>query len=226
MTERDSRSIRGANRGEAAVQMTRLSLVRTSDYRRERWKNDGGWTTEIAREPVDSADDFRWRVSIADIESDGPFSMFPGIARELMLLSGSGIELDIEDSPPLRLTERFQRVHFEGESRVDCRLLAGPTRDFNVLTRRDLVRAEVMARPLVGPMVLFAETDVVWLAHVFSGTAEARADSTRTALDIGDTLRVDFAARDTGRVIIEGGGEIVLVKLMPAGPGEASAAAR
>ena len=140
-----------------------------------RWKNDGGWTTEIAREPADAASDFRWRISIADIESDGPFSTFPGVARELMLLSGNGIELDIDDAPPLRLTERFQRVRFDGESRVECRLLAGPTRDFNVMTRRDAVRAEVMARPLVGSMVLFAEADVVWLAHVFSGDAEARA---------------------------------------------------
>ena len=196
--------------------MTRLSLRKTSDYRRVRWKNDGGWTTEIAREPADSADDFRWRVSIADIESDGPFSTFPGVARELMLLSGNGIELDIDDAPPRRLTERFQRVRFDGETRVSCRLLAGPTRDFNVMTRRDAARAEVMARPLVGPMVLFAETDVVWLAHVFSGNAEVRADDERATLDIGDTLRVDFATRGASRVIIEGAGEIVLVKLMPA----------
>jgi environmental stress-induced protein Ves len=196
--------------------MTLLSLLKTSGYRRVRWKNDGGWTTEIAREPKDSTDDFRWRVSIADIESDGPFSTFPGVTRELMLLSGNGIELDIDDAPPQRLTERFQRVRFDGEARVGCRLLAGPTRDFNAMTRRDVARAEVMARPLVGPMVLFAEADVVWLAHVFSGNAEVRADNERTSLDIGDTLRIDFATRDASRVIIEGTGEIVLVKLMPA----------
>ena len=107
--------------------MTRLKLLHAHDYKRVRWKNDGGWTTEIAREPGDAARDFLWRISIADIESDGPFSSFPGVARELMLLAGSGIELDIDDGEPLRLTERFQRVRFEGESRVDCRLLAGPT---------------------------------------------------------------------------------------------------
>ena len=196
--------------------MTSLSLRKTSDYRRVRWKNDGGWTTEIAREPADSADDFQWRVSIADIESDGPFSTFPGVARELMLLSGNGIELDIDDASPQRLTERFQRVRFDGEARVGCRLLAGPTRDFNVMTRRDAVRAEMMARPLVGPMVLFAETDVVWLAHIFSGHAEVRAGEQRSTLNLGDTLRIDFATRDASRVVIEGAGEVVLVKLMPA----------
>ena len=195
--------------------MTRLTLLHANDYTRVRWKNDGGWTTEIAREPADSASDFLWRVSIADIESDGPFSSFPGVARELMLLAGSGIELDIDDAPPLRLSERFQRVRFDGESRVECRLLSGPTRDFNVMTQRDVVRAEVMGRPLVGSMVLFPEAGVVWLAHLVSGTAEARTDGDAATIEIGDTLRIDFASRDHGRVVIEGGGEIVLVKVMP-----------
>lgn len=198
--------------------MTRLTLLHATGYRRVRWKNDGGWTTEIAREPEDPATDFRWRISIADIESDGPFSSFPGVARELMLLAGSGIELDIDDASPLRLTERFQRVRFDGESRVECRLLAGPTRDFNVMTQRDAARADVMGRPLVGSMVLLPEPDVVWLAHLVSGAAEARGGDAVAEVGIGDTLRIDFASRDDGRVVIEGGGEIVLVKLMPVSP--------
>ncbi|HJT98716.1 MAG TPA: HutD family protein [Rhodanobacteraceae bacterium] len=197
--------------------MTKLTRLRATDYQRVRWKNDGGWTTEIARDPEDPAADFRWRISIAEIESDGPFSEFPGVARELMLLAGNGIELDIDDAPPLRLTERFQRVRFEGESRVDCRLVAGPTRDFNVMTRRGAVRSESIARPLVGPMVLFPEAGAVWLVHVFSGSAEAQADGAQTPLDAADTLRIDFETRDAGRVVIDGGGEVVLVKLMPAG---------
>jgi len=196
--------------------MTRLKLLHANDYRRVRWKNDGGWTTEIAREPADAASDFIWRISIADIESDGPFSSFPGVVRELLLLAGNGIELDIDDAPPVRLSERFQRVHFEGESRVECRLLAGPTRDFNVMTQRDAARAELMGRPLVGSMVLFPESGVVWLAHLVSGNAAARTDAEVVELGIGDTLRIDFASRDDGRVVIEGGGEIVLVKLTPA----------
>jgi uncharacterized protein len=198
--------------------MTRLTLLHATAYRRARWKNGGGWTTEIAREPAHehgTVADFRWRVSIADIESDGPFSSFPGVARELMLLAGGGIELDVDDAPPLRLTERFQRVRFDGESRVDCRLLAGPTRDFNVMTRRDTARAEAMGRPLVGSMVLFPEVDVAWLAHLVSGAAEARMDGRGVRIATGDTLRIDFASRDDSRVVIEGGGEIVLVKLMP-----------
>jgi len=198
--------------------MTRLTLLHANDYTRVRWKNDGGWTTEIAREPADASGDFRWRISIADIERDGPFSSFPGVARELMLLAGGGIELDIDAAPPLRLVERFQRARFDGESRVECRLLAGPTRDFNVMTQRDVVRAEVMGRPLVGSMVLFPEAAVVWIAHLVSGVAEARTGADVATLGVGDTLRIDFASRDDARVVIEGGGEIVLVKLAALSP--------
>jgi len=195
--------------------MSRLSLLQASDDRRVRWKNDGGWTTEIARHPADASVDFRWRVSIADIESNGPFSIFPGIDRDLILLSGGGMELDFADALPLRIGERFQHVHFRGEWQVECRLIAGPTRDFNVMVQRVTTRAEVVARPLVGPMVIFPESDAEWLIHVFAGHAVARHGHGEIAASSGDTIR---AAPDTGsgRVLIEGSGELVLAKFVPA----------
>jgi uncharacterized protein len=196
--------------------MSRLSLLRACDYRRMRWKNGGGWTTEIARDPVGGAGDFDWRASIADIESDGPFSAFPGVSRDLLLLSGQGIELSIDGSAPLRLTERFQRARFDGESRVERRLPRGPTRDFNVMTRRDKVRADVMGRPLVDSMVLFPEPGVTWLVHLVSGVADAQSADAQVAAGAGDTLRIQFEHGDAGRAVIAGGGEIVLVKLSTA----------
>jgi environmental stress-induced protein Ves len=200
------------------------TLLKAAGYRRMRWKNDGGWTTEIARDPANDAAAFRWRISIAEIERDGPFSPFPDIDRALMLLAGNGVELDIEGAPALRLVERLRHVRFAGEAHVDCRLVAGPTRDFNVMTRRDAVRAELIARPLVGPMVLFPEAGVTWLAHLLSGSAGAQTPSKRILLEPGDTLRIDFDGRDAGRVVIDGGGETVLVKLVPASRSMDSAA--
>ena len=188
-----------------------MRVIRASENRRVRWKNDGGWTTEIARDPADG-DRFRWRISIAEIERDGPFSSFPGIDRELLLLDGSGIELDIDDASPLRLTQRFERVRFSGEASVGCRLLAGPTRDFNVMADRAIVRADTFARPLVGSMVIFPEAGVEWFVYVFAGHANARANAQEIALAAGDGLHVDF--REGGsRIVIDGGGELLLVKL-------------
>lgn len=194
--------------------MAVLRRLRRSDYRRTRWKNDGGWTTEIARDdaPGGGARDgtFDWRVSIADIERDGPFSSFPGIDRDLLLLAGNGIELDIDDAPPQRLDRRFQHVRFAGESSVGCRLLAGATRDFNVMVRRGVIEAEVIARPLAGPMLIFPQAGVTWLVHVVAGALAARAGDDSIAAEHDDTLLID--ASGAARIVLEGSGELVLVR--------------
>ena len=190
-----------------------LHLFRKCDYRRTRWKNDGGWTTEIASEPrPDGGSGFNWRISIADIETDGPFSIFPGIDRNLLLLSGKGIELDIDEAAPVRLDQRFQKIHFRGEDSIACRLLAGPTRDFNVMTARDRVSAEVHARPLNGIMLVFVDPESSWLIHVFAGSAEVRGDDQSLQAEAGETLLIDANSEKRERFIIEGGGELILVK--------------
>jgi uncharacterized protein len=205
--------------------MTRLSLLQPTDYQRTRWKNDGGWTTEIARSADGDGADFRWRISIAEIERDGPFSSFPGIARDLLLLEGNGIELDIDGAAPRAMTQRFERVHFDGEASVECRLIAGPTRDFNVMARRDSVHAEVVARPLVGSMVIFPQPDAEWFVHVFAGHADARSGEQTFALETGASLLADFRDGGGSRIVLEGGGELVLVKFV-ALTGQVAAEAR
>jgi environmental stress-induced protein Ves len=197
--------------------MTQVRALRSVDYSRTRWKNDGGWTTEIARSEDPRGADFRWRVSIAEIETNGPFSSFPGVVRDLLLLEGSGIELDIDDHASLRLSGRFERAHFDGESQVQCRLLAGATRDFNVMARRDAVRAEIVARPLVGAMVVFPEAGTEWLVHVFAGHASARNAGMRLALETCDSLHFDFRDGIGDRVVLDGAGELVMAKFVAIG---------
>jgi uncharacterized protein len=197
--------------------MPLISLLQSTAYQRTRWKNDGGWTTEIARATEAGGDGFRWRVSIAEIERDGPFSTFPGIERDLLLLEGGGIELDIGESEPRRLRRRFEHVHFAGEANVHCRLLAGPTRDFNVMTRRAVLHAEVVARPLVGAMVIFAEANVQWLIHVYSGQVSARTAHERLQAVSGETVLLDFGGDVAAeRVMLDGSGELIVVKFLPA----------
>ncbi len=189
-----------------------MRLLRPHDYRRTRWKNDGGWTTQIASDPADPeavGGAFRWRVSIAEIERDGPFSSFPGVDRDLLLLEGNGIELDIDDAPTRTLRQRLEGVRFAGESSVDCRLLAGATRDFNVMTRRDAVVAETLARPLAGAMLVFGQARTLRLVHVWSGQATFRTGGTSLDARQGDTVIASPAVGE--RLVIDGAGELVLV---------------
>lgn len=109
------------------------------DYRVMPWKNGRGTTTEIAIHPP-SADlagtPFDWRVSMADVNQDGDFSLFPGYDRSILVAQGAGMELDFDAAPGVRLQGAGAMTAFSGDWRTQCRLLDGPVRDFNVMTQR------------------------------------------------------------------------------------------
>lgn len=130
-----------------------MQILRPADYRRMPWKNGGGETTEIAVSPP--ADGLAapgwtmdWRLSMATVAADGPFSSFPGIDRTLSVLDGA-LDLAIEgqrmalttDSPPCR---------FPGDARVEGFVVRGPVTDLNVMTRRDRYSHEVRRIVLAG----------------------------------------------------------------------------
>lgn len=192
--------------------MTTLRLLRAHDYRRMAWKNGGGITTEVARRDVD-ADTFDWRVSIAEIAQDGDFSIFPDVDRELMLLDGGGVELLIGDDDPVALTRRYQKHAFPGEAPVSCRLLDGPTRDFNLMVRRGRYAAELLARPIVGAQLLFPAAGTIWLVYVANGHVVVNDHADLGRIEAGETLLVEFTQSGGSPLVLNGGGEIVLVKL-------------
>lgn len=230
----------------------RPRLIRANSYRRERWRNDLGWTREIARSgsgvpalsdrpdaglPLSTADSvaspgsdvrvtsegpaFGWRLSIAEIERDCAFSLFPGCDRHLVLLSGNGMTLTFDDAAAgapevIDVLPPHGRVAFAGERTVHCRLLDGPTHDFNVMVRRDRWSAQVLHRPLVGSMVFFAEPGVCWAIYLLAGGA--RIKDADIALAPGDStiLECDPGAANA-RHILDGAGEALLVRLQRIG---------
>ena len=108
------------------------------------WKNGGGSTREIVCRPEGAGmDGFDWRVSIATIAQAGPFSAFPGVERVIMLLDGDGVQLRSANGINHRLDQAHAPFAFSGDVALDCTLLGGASTDFNVMTRRGTVRADV-----------------------------------------------------------------------------------
>ena len=111
------------------------------------WKNGGGLTREIAvMPPAAGTADFTWRVSVAEIARDGPFSAFPGVDRQILLLAGPGVRLrSAGATPPINhlLNEPLVPFAFAGETAISASLLGGPSQDLNVMTRRGVMRATV-----------------------------------------------------------------------------------
>lgn len=112
--------------------MTDARLVRTDDVPPVPWRNGGGVTRELLVWP--ERDDWRVRVSVAEIERDGPFSAFPGVERWFAVLKGAGVELDF-GGRPVRLTRTDAPLRFDGAEAPGCRLIDGPTRDLNLMLR-------------------------------------------------------------------------------------------
>jgi uncharacterized protein len=118
-------------------------LLTPADYRRMPWRNGAGRTTEIVSYPSGAAlDAFDWRVSVADVVKDGPFSHFAGIDRTIVVIAGSGLRLDGAGHAAV-LSSLYEPYAFSGDDAVACTLLDGPVRDFNLMLRRDRSRGSV-----------------------------------------------------------------------------------
>lgn len=101
------------------------------------WKNGGGSTTEIAIDPPGASIlEFDWRISMATIAHDGPFSFFPGVDRTIALLDGAGVTLDIDGSRHALTESEAQSLAFPGEAAVSAFLHDGVSVDLNIMTRR------------------------------------------------------------------------------------------
>lgn len=131
------------------------------------WRNGGGVTREIVARP-EGADmgDFLWRVSLADVAADGPFSAFAEVDRILTLVEGEGMHLTV-GGEARRVDTRFVPQGFPGDLPTDCRLLGGPVVNLNVMWRRGAevtptVTVAQSRRPIAvraGPAVLVVALD-------------------------------------------------------------------
>ncbi|UXN62619.1 HutD family protein [Phyllobacterium zundukense] len=200
------------------------------------WKNGGGVTTEIAVDPpLASVADFDWRISMATVASDGPFSRFDGIDRTLTVLNGEGLELEVEGETPVRLTPAGRPYPFPGDATASAKLIAGSVTDFNVMTRRgrwthsvdNLSIDGTQVLPIVGNVcIIFCRTGEIILdknpsenlsgggekCHLQPALANFRSGSESSALEAHDAALIDASA-DSVAISIGGSGEAIIVHL-------------
>lgn len=108
------------------------------------WRNGGGVTQELLAWPVEAAgSDWQLRISVARIESNGPFSAYPGVERWFAVLQGDGVALRFANRR-LMLGAGSEPVRFEGAAAPGCDLLDGPTQDLNLMVRSDAGRGAML----------------------------------------------------------------------------------
>lgn len=165
-----------------------MRILRSKDYRRMRWKNGGGETAEIIVSPEGaSLETFDWRVSMALVAMDGPFSLFPGIDRTLAVLDGNGIRLRVDGIGEMALTKESAPVAFPADAEAGADLIDGPIHDLNVMSRRGVMRHTLTRTVMSEPSRIAASGEAV-LALIQGGDAMVEAGVIRTMLSDGDSV--------------------------------------
>ncbi len=109
-----------------------LNTVSLSEVSPQPWRNGGGVTREVIAWPV--AEAWQLRLSVAQIDKDGPFSVFPGVQRWFAVLAGEGVCMT---PPNIEVRRGDAPFEFDGAIAPMCRLIDGATRDLNLMLRGD-----------------------------------------------------------------------------------------
>lgn len=105
-----------------------MEIIDLARIAQQAWKNGAGLTRVLACGQQGGAasignqvtiDDPHWRISLADLHADGPFSVYPGIDRHAVLLSDISVMLfsahETIHAAPLHV------IHYAGETSLTAR---------------------------------------------------------------------------------------------------------
>ena len=119
------------------------------------WANGKGTSYEIASDR-DASNQWSWRVAIAPVVEDGPFSSLPGIDRQLVVVDGNGMVLEVDGSAVECLSG--QVVSFSGDATTSARLIDGPVIDVGLMTVNGLYAGSISVVTDVGSVI---ESDLI-----------------------------------------------------------------
>ena len=164
-----------------------MQVIGHSDYKVMPWKNGGGTTTEIYASPAGTSD-YDWRASIASVAADGPFSLFKGFERHIMVIEGNGMRLDMAGRQGLQL-ELLKPVAFSGDEEVQGSLVDGAVRDFNLMVRSEFGTGKLWFQTCIGPYHLPTGHGQL-LVHRLNGDSYLLEPGEDMAFKAGDQLVV------------------------------------
>lgn len=157
-----------------------LVRVRRDDVAPQAWRNGGGRTRELLAWP--GAGNWSLRLSVAEVERDGPFSAYPGVERWFAIVAGAGVELRFADARLERCLADSLPTRFDGGAAPMARLIDGPTEDLNLMLGPGsagwLLRAEPGAyAPPAGTLRALYAADAVGLRRGGADTLAVPAHS-------------------------------------------------
>lgn len=170
------------------------------------WPNGAGSTKQVAISPPGATTaNFDWRVSIATIDSESPFSRFDGVDRWLMPLGPNGMTLRVEGETT-RLASR-EAFAFSGESTIGAIKVRQTSLDINLMVRRAIAHGSLLALTAHGHTEIAAAEGEAVVLIVLEG-APSVDDST---LGVLDAIELPSASR----VVVSGDAVLAIARVSP-----------
>lgn len=164
-----------------------MHIIHRASFTTVSWKNGGGVTHEALRVPAGAAA-FSWRVSIAEIDTAGPFSEFAGYHRTLVLLRGPGVRLRFGDGTHAILRQVGDLRQFDGGLATDCELLGGPCADLNLMVSTSMPPVDAWVATLREPQECCAGTRTTLVFGIDTAVAVQRDGAAAIRLEPWDLL--------------------------------------
>jgi environmental stress-induced protein Ves len=162
-----------------------LRLIRQSEMLEGPWRNGMGVSWEIASHKQPGAAEFSWRFAKARIDRDVPFSIYPGIDRVFMQISGNGLDLEFEGGHVLAVHESNVPHAFACDVPLNCKLRDGPCFDLNLFTARGIYEAQASVIKLSGMETLdLSNIEAVFFA--LEGSVVLSGQGAAVQLQAGD----------------------------------------
>jgi hypothetical protein len=192
-----------------ADQAMHVQLIRAADLKPQPWKNGGGTTRLIAVEPC-GAEDFDWRVSMARVETAGPFSSFQGIDRTLLVLEGE-LTLAFADGRRVVVDSAGPPLTFGGEEEAVAETPATAVVDLNLMVRRGGFTTGAERRSVTSAAAVVCQ-DVTFILCRTGGLSIA-CGAEAHELRPDDALRIDGARGAAARLRCDLFTDIVIVHI-------------
>jgi len=143
------------------------------------WANGRGTSYEIASDR-NEAGKWAWRLAMAPVNEDGPFSRIECVNRFLTVVEGSGMLLSV-DRKKLQCLP-MQVVRFRGDAITDAALTDGPITDINLMIRR---------KEADGEMAIVSDTGLLRGASIvvaIGGSAQVKCGDLMVDLERHDSI--------------------------------------
>ncbi|MDO7482364.1 HutD family protein [Acinetobacter baumannii] len=164
-----------------------IELIRADQYTKMLWKNGAGFTLEIARSQGNT--DFEWRISMADVTTSGPFSLFPNKQRIISVLDGEGMVLHVDNLPAKKL-KQGDIFAFHGESQVQSELVDGAIRDLNLIYDPAKFHARFQWLNDAAEQVFISSADLIFIFNQ-GGETQVKVDDHSVQLTAHETLKIE-----------------------------------